>query len=174
MREILFRGKQKHNGEWAYGHLVKDATGYCAIFLDGFIAAPEVVHALCFEVIPETVGQYTGRHDLKGEKLFEGDVCAYSRYANWENALGEGKSSRMIGEIVFGKEGDFSEVGGHYHCCAFYLRLIDDSGFYQSLNYRAENIFLSETNPTWGLEKIGTRYDNPELLTPQIKNTYYK
>jgi len=70
MREILFRGKRKDNGEWVFGGFTNDAADNPRITTktsDGF--------GLVFhEVIPETVGEYTGLLDCKGQKIFEGDI----------------------------------------------------------------------------------------------------
>lgn len=71
MREILFRGKRIDNGEWVYGYL------YCfynfkrtvfQILRDRTNCIPDAV-----EVIPETVGQYTGK-TVKNGKVFDGDI----------------------------------------------------------------------------------------------------
>lgn len=72
MKEILFRGKRIDNGEWTYGYLYKiwdkvfllwGMTGDC----------PNME-----EVVPETVGQYTGFKDDKWARVFEGDILAVS------------------------------------------------------------------------------------------------
>lgn len=78
MREILFRGKRKDNGEWVYGYLIRgnrtyivtlEAINYMVVFLN-YMASVEMV-----EVIPETVGQFADLlYDKNGTKIFEHDI----------------------------------------------------------------------------------------------------
>lgn len=79
-KKILFRGKRVDNGEWVYGYYVfqrkrSGAFGQTVTELDcnkSLICS--VTGDNYWEVIPETVGQYTGLDDAKGKNLFDGDI----------------------------------------------------------------------------------------------------
>ena len=78
MREILFRGKRKDNGEWVQGdfahpcNIVIEEIGY-----DEVLKQKNVTIINDYEVDPETVGQFTGILDRNGRKIFEGDKVKF-------------------------------------------------------------------------------------------------
>lgn len=68
-REILFRGKRKDNNKWVYGSLI------CDVFNKWYIHPNNCSFAISYyEVIPETIGQYTGFDDINNKKIFEQDI----------------------------------------------------------------------------------------------------
>ena len=86
MREILFRGKRIDKGDWIEGNLLrvehKDAESVYIIPLvtnGKFTVNTQMLNFIspCFEVIPETVGQYIGLTDRNGNKIFEDDIIEF-------------------------------------------------------------------------------------------------
>lgn len=84
MREILFRGKRVDTGQWLYGWLLYDfETNYISQNFDD--VPPRTYQILNnngyrFEVIPQSIGQFTNLLDKEGNKIFEGDIIEYTQH----------------------------------------------------------------------------------------------
>jgi uncharacterized phage protein (TIGR01671 family) len=134
VREILFRGKRKdNNGKWIYGGLLDHwvGSGEELYFVTKSVFPPFV------EMIPETIGQYTGVKDKSGRKIFEGDVVRIVVVYSDCDVIYTGAIRYERGSFWF--SGESASGNGYTTCCWHH---VSDSD----------------------IEIIGNVHDDPELL----------
>lgn len=161
MREILFRGKPKNKVDYQrLSHLYPSncENGFMLGSLDIFYEKYFInLFGICIEVIPETVGQYTGKNDKNGNKIFEGDILKFNDEV-WESCY-----------TSCGYEYDSWKVE-NYGVVGF----DEDRAYFDFIKYKFnensieadlhENHDIEFADFISELEVIGNIHDNPELL----------
>ena len=132
MRKILFRGKRTDRDEWAEGFYQEYPEGYAHI---------QTAYNDWFPVIPETVGQFTGMFDIRGNKIFEGDYLKLTEDVKETFDIHDGDVRYSRGGFYVGTYGDtLSSLG----------------------------VIADYTGVARGIV-IGNIHDNPELMTDKEK-----
>jgi len=133
-REILFRGKCEQTREWKYGFYAMQSFG-C-----GF--SPAIIQfnggsTMPVKIDENTLGQYTGLKDCKGQMIFEDDIVKIS--ITGMDVDFESKTEIFIAKIHY-SNGSFWFTGGGRTDCNWH--------------------FYNESD----IEVIGNLTDNPDLL----------
>lgn len=143
-REILFRGKRVDNREWVKGGICQTESWTVIItttdFLGDLYEAP-YCDMEDVEVIPVTVGRYTGLNDKHGVKIYEGDIIKTKKYG------------KIVGHS---NVNDYDIFIVTYEPCMF--RLVN-----KNRGFNLVDDGYSE------LEVIGNIHDNPKLLEKSPK-----
>lgn len=133
MREILFRGKFTASGMWIIGDLRQYPSGAKAI------KGNYMSHIM--EVDPDTIGEYTGRTDKNGKKIFEGDIVRFSLIT------GRSLVPQGLRQVTF-SAGSF---------------MIEDP-------YSGDDETISRIAASVELEVVGNVHDNPDMIADYVQS----
>ena len=127
MREILFRGKRYDDKNFILSDSIMQTSYGCVnLWHEG----------KWIEVIPRTVGQYTGLKDRNGTKIFEGDIVQTNKFF-----LSVGLNAKYVIEYD-----------------------VKIACFIGTMQKGCIKHFTTFQNDSDQFEVIGNIHDNPELL----------
>lgn len=136
-RDIKFRGKRKSDGNWLYGCLINnvfhnmDQNEACCYIIDLDVLGEyydweDIFQQLDeLQVIPESVGQYTGVKDVASTEIYENDYILHGqsqrvvkyRGCNWHAIRVSGDETILLtfseNPKVVGNTTDHSEFPHH-------------------------------------------------------------
>ena len=147
MREHIYRGKRKDNGEWVEGYLTicNEEINYGKVYMCDSVKSiyfngDTFEIGDFYEVDPNTVGEYTGLTDKNGKKIFEGDIlkCVSEDYGEYITTV--------------------SAIG-----TTLCVDMVNSDYDYTAIDFATEDW----DGMSYEIEVIGNVTDNPELLEVQ-------
>lgn len=132
MRDIKFRGKDLFS-KWRYGDLVQEKWGQGKAMMIK-------KEKRAWNILEETVGQYTGIKDKNGKEIYEGDIVLIDAYTYTEPEFSE--------EYLV----EYNELLGTWE-----LKNLEDN----------KDIKTFEDLNGWyklDIKLLGNKWNNPELL----------
>lgn len=148
-REILFRGKSVETNEWVYGSYILEKyenISYICYFEYGVSISIKQV-----EVIPETVGEFTGMTDKNGTKIFEGDIVRTQPFYTRPYSA-KRKEKQFLGIVEYRIIP--RDLTGQKFDAFWQVNIVEDTGNYGHYSW---TLF-------WDCEVVGNKFDDPELL----------
>ena len=148
-RVIKFRGKREDNGEFVFGLLMYFEDEYGIQSSHG---------CKIYEIVPETIGQFTGLYDKNGKEIYDSDIVLYvDKY-------------RYI--VQYGVWNHNPQNCAHSYILSWHLEWVDMPGVFENI-YVINGVAArfpehcgkyTEAIDNLKLKVIGNIHDNPELI----------
>ena len=110
----MVRGKRIDDGEWVYGYLFENITStrhLSYIIEGGFVPSVSMPNYRFIEVIPKTVGRYSGLKDKNGKEICEDDIVIIDipKTDNFKAAIIYKNGSFWIDDLMPQLLGDYNK-----------------------------------------------------------------
>lgn len=140
-----FRGKSIHDSKWLFGNYaaLRDVSGNPAIIPHGT--------NIFVTVWSESVGQFTGLIDRRGERIFRGDIIRYDW--NWDHEGGFGDEHRV-----------FNKKDGRKRNSGPFIGFVEWTPVPNHAEWVIAPGRLCLKNDSTLIEVIGNIFDNPDMV----------
>jgi uncharacterized phage protein (TIGR01671 family) len=102
MRSIKFRGLRADGKGWVYGYYVRNVFGDHIIVAQDYYSDGSVKSTEAFLVLPESVGQWTGKQDRDGKDIYEGDIIERDEFL-WVVVFDKDRDNYGTGWVAYSR-----------------------------------------------------------------------